>query len=148
MDPTPLATQVKSVCCVGAGYVGGPSMAVFAKNCPDLHIVVADTNRRRIDAWNSNMYDIAQPAIQLFFPHKFCRGSFLALFRTKLISCDNVVCRLPIYEPGLDDVVQKVRGKNLHFTWNVSKAISDSQLVFVCVNTPSKTRGTFGVRCN
>jgi hypothetical protein len=80
MEPTLLAqASVQSVCCVGAGYVGGPSMAVFAKNCPNLQIVVADTNRRRIDAWNSNMY-VNLPTRGDFIFSKFSQASPAAVF--------------------------------------------------------------------
>jgi len=91
------------ICCIGAGYVGGPTMAVIAYRCPDVKVTVVDLNQRRIDAWNS----------------------------------DN----LPIYEPGLQEIVDEVRGKNLFFTTDVDGAIRDSEIIFVSVNTPTKTHG-------
>lgn len=93
----------KKILCIGAGYVGGPSMAVFARKCPEYKITVADINEERIKAWNS----------------------------------DN----LPIYEPGLDEVVKGVRGKNLFFTTDIATGIKDADIIFVCVNTPTKTFG-------
>lgn len=92
-----------SITCLGAGYVGGPTMAVIANFCPKIRVIVADLNPRQIARWNT--------------------------------------CDLPIYEPGLLEVIQKVRGKNLFFTSNVDKAIQDSQMIFVSVNTPTKTHG-------
>lgn len=91
------------ICCIGAGYVGGPTMAMIALNCPEIEVVVVDINEKRIGAWNS----------------------------------DN----LPIYEPGLDEVVFKCRGKNLFFSTEVHKHVGEADVIFVSVNTPTKTRG-------
>lgn len=92
------------VCCIGAGYVGGPTMAVIAQKCPDIEVTVVDINKQRIAEWNSD--------------------------------------HLPVYEPGLDAVVQECRGKNLFFSSDVDKAILDSDMIFLAVNTPTKTSGT------
>ncbi|OZJ04596.1 UDP-glucose 6-dehydrogenase [Bifiguratus adelaidae] len=94
---------VKKICCIGAGYVGGPTCAVIAYKCPGIQVTIVDLNQARIDAWNS----------------------------------DN----LPIYEPGLEDVVFARRGKNLFFSTDVDKAINDADLIFVSVNTPTKKTG-------
>ncbi|EIW71353.1 UDPglucose 6-dehydrogenase [Tremella mesenterica] len=94
---------VKKICCIGAGYVGGPTCAVIALKCPNIQVTIVDLNQARIDAWNS----------------------------------DN----LPIYEPGLDDVVKAARGKNLFFSTDVDKAIAEADLIFVSVNTPTKKTG-------
>lgn len=91
------------VCCIGAGYVGGPTMAVIAQKCPDIEVTVVDINKQRIAEWNSD--------------------------------------QLPVYEPGLDAVVQECRGKNLFFSSDVDKAILDSDMIFLSVNTPTKTSG-------
>ncbi|KAK1272016.1 UDP-glucose 6-dehydrogenase 5 [Acorus gramineus] len=91
------------ICCIGAGYVGGPTMAMIAYKCPDIQVVVVDISTSRINAWNSD--------------------------------------RLPIFEPGLDDVVRSCRGVNLHFSSDVESHVADSDIVFVSVNTPTKTRG-------
>lgn len=91
------------ICCIGAGYVGGPTMAMIAKQCPDIPVHVVDLNQARIDAWNS----------------------------------DN----LPIYEPGLDEVVREARGRNLTFSTNVDEAIAAADMVFISVNTPTKHYG-------
>ena len=98
-------TQVAStkICCIGAGYVGGPTMAMIAKQCPDIEVQVVDINAERIAAWNSE--------------------------------------DLPIYEPGLDEVVQEARGRNLSFSTNVDEAIETSDIIFISVNTPTKTFG-------
>ncbi|RSH80042.1 UDP-glucose 6-dehydrogenase 1 [Apiotrichum porosum] len=94
---------VKKICCIGAGYVGGPTCAVIALKCPNIQVTIVDLNQARIDAWNS----------------------------------DN----LPIYEPGLDEVVKTARGKNLFFSTDVDKAIAEADLIFVSVNTPTKKSG-------
>lgn len=61
------------ICCMGAGYVGGPTMAVIAAKAPRVKVTVVDLSERQIAAWNSN--------------------------------------NLPIYEPGLEEIVFSVRGK-------------------------------------
>ncbi|MEM8734607.1 MAG: UDP-glucose 6-dehydrogenase [Planctomycetota bacterium] len=91
------------ICCIGAGYVGGPTMAMIAKQCPDIPVHVVDLNQARIDAWNS----------------------------------DN----LPVYEPGLDEVVEEARGRNLRFSTKVDEAIAEADMIFISVNTPTKTFG-------
>ena len=93
----------KNILCIGAGYVGGPTMSVIALKCPEYKITVVDINKDRIDQWNS----------------------------------DN----LPIYEPGLDEVVNSCRGKNLFFTTDVANGIKEADIIFVSVNTPTKTFG-------
>lgn len=98
--------QIKSICCIGAGYVGGPTMAVIAKQCPEIQVTVVDINQVRIDAWNGNNLN-----------------------------------DLPVFEPGLADIVNEVRGKNLHFSVAVDKAIEDADMIFISVNTPTKTYG-------
>ena len=97
--------KVTNICCIGAGYVGGPTMAVIALKCPEIKVTVVDINADRIKAWN---------------------GSF---------------DQLPVYEPGLAEVVEKARGKNLFFSTNINTAIDDAQMIFVAVNTPTKTEG-------
>jgi UDPglucose 6-dehydrogenase len=93
----------KKILCIGAGYVGGPTMAMIAAKCPPYKITVVDINPARIAAWNSHS--------------------------------------LPIYEPGLDVLVQKTRGVNLFFSTAVEAGISDADIIFVSVNTPTKTFG-------
>lgn len=95
--------KISSICCLGAGYVGGPTMAMIAAKCPDIQVTVCDFNQARIDAWNSDV--------------------------------------LPVYEPGLKEVVESARGKNLHFTTDIKPAISAADLIFVCVGTPTKSCG-------
>lgn len=92
------------ICCIGAGYVGGPTMAIMAlKGGPKVKVTVVDINQSRIDQWNSP--------------------------------------NLPIYEPGLDEIVKSCRGKNLFFSTDVAGAIKESSIIFVSVNTPTKTYG-------
>jgi UDPglucose 6-dehydrogenase len=100
------APSIRSICCIGAGYVGGPTMAVVADRCPHIQVTVVDLNEERIGAWNS--VDLSL---------------------------------LPIYEPGLDEVVGRARGRNLHFTTSVEGAIANADMVFISVNTPTKTQG-------
>ena len=95
----------KNIVCIGAGYIGGPTMAVIAKMNPDRKVYVCDINKKRIAAWNSRNYE------------------------------------LPIYEPGLVDVVKEVRGKNLFFTTDIKSAVKKCDIVFVGVNTPTKMFG-------
>ncbi|WP_442506961.1 UDP-glucose 6-dehydrogenase [Novipirellula sp. SH528] len=91
------------ICCIGAGYVGGPTMAMIAKQCPEIPVHVVDLNQARIDAWNSD--------------------------------------ELPVYEPGLDEVVREARGRNLTFSTNVDEAIAEADIIFIAVNTPTKHFG-------
>lgn len=91
------------ICCVGAGYVGGPTMAMIAAKAPDIKVTVVDLNAARIAAWNSDT--------------------------------------LPVYEPGLDEVVKSARGRNLFFSTEVKAEIATADIIFVSVNTPTKTYG-------
>lgn len=94
---------VKNICCIGAGYVGGPTCAVIAYKCHDIKVTICDISDQRIEAWNSD--------------------------------------KLPIYEPGLEEVVFSRRGKNLFFSTDVDKHIQEADLIFVSVNTPTKKSG-------
>ena len=98
--------KIKSICCIGAGYVGGPTMSVIAQKNPDIKVTVVDLNVQRIADWN-----------------------------------DKDLTKLPIYEPGLDEVVAEARGRNLFFSNEVDKAIDEAQMIFISVNTPTKTYG-------
>src|SRR5258708_1647307 len=92
-----------NICCIGAGYVVGPTMAMIALKSSDIRVTVGDMNTARIAAWNSD--------------------------------------RLPVFEPGLDDVVKQTRGKNLFFSTDVVGGIKTADIIFVAVNTPTKTYG-------
>ena len=94
---------MKTILCIGAGYVGGPTMAMIARKCPDIKVIVADINADRITAWQSD--------------------------------------RLPIFEPGLLELVQPCRGKNLFFSTDIAAGIREADIIFVSVNTPTKTFG-------
>ncbi|CDF80645.1 UDP-glucose 6-dehydrogenase [Formosa agariphila KMM 3901] len=98
--------KIKNICCIGAGYVGGPTMAVIAQKNPGIKVTVVDLNEKRIAAWNDSNLD-----------------------------------NLPIYEPGLDKVVGEARGRNLFFSTEVDKAIDEAEMIFISVNTPTKTYG-------
>ena len=67
--------KIKSICCIGAGYVGGPTMSVIAQKNPDIKVTVVDIDTQRIADWN-----------------------------------DKDLSNLPVYEPGLDEVVAQARG--------------------------------------
>jgi UDPglucose 6-dehydrogenase len=98
--------KISSICCIGAGYVGGPTMTVIAHKCPHIKVTVVDINPERIARWNAeNLED------------------------------------LPVYEPGLADLVRQNRGKNLFFSTEVEKAIDEAEMIFISVNTPTKTYG-------
>ncbi|MFC0605705.1 nucleotide sugar dehydrogenase [Winogradskyella pulchriflava] len=98
--------KINKICCIGAGYVGGPTMAVIAKKNPNIQVTIVDINEERIAAWN-----------------------------------DKDVSKLPIYEPGLAEIVEETRGKNLFFSTEIDKAINESEMIFISVNTPTKTYG-------
>ena len=97
---------MKSICCIGAGYVGGPTMAVIALKCPEIKVTVVDINQDKIDLWNHRNLE-----------------------------------NLPVFEPGLANVVSEARGRNLFFSTDVDKAIEESEMIFIAVNTPTKTYG-------
>lgn len=98
--------SIKSICCIGAGYVGGPTMSIIAQKCPHVKVTVVDINESRIAAWN-----------------------------------DEDLNKLPVFEPGLDNIVKEARGRNLFFSTNVDKAIDEADMIFISVNTPTKTYG-------
>ena len=91
------------ICCIGAGYVGGPTMAVIAEKCPHVAVQVVDVDVEKIEAWNSDT--------------------------------------LPIFEPGLADIVRRSRGRNLFFSTDRATAIGSADIIFVAVGTPTKTNG-------
>ena len=98
--------KITNICCIGAGYVGGPTMAVIALKCPEIKVTVVDINEQRIADWNDENLD-----------------------------------NLPIYEPGLKEVVSEARGRNLFFSTEIEKYIDEAEMVFISVNTPTKTYG-------
>jgi len=97
--------QIKNICCIGAGYVGGPTMAVIALKCPHINVTVVDANPEKIKAWNGPLD------------------------------------KLPVYEPGLAEVVGEARGRNLFFSSDISGNIDKAEMIFMAVNTPTKTEG-------
>ncbi len=101
-----MAISFKNICCIGAGYVGGPTMTMMASKCPHLNFNVVDINQERIKSWNNE--DLS---------------------------------KLPIYEPGLQDLIEETRNKNLFFSTNVRKAIESADIIFISVNTPTKQKG-------
>ena len=98
--------NINTICCIGAGYVGGPTMAVIAQQCPEIKVIVVDKNTDRIAAWNHSDFN-----------------------------------ELPVYEPGLGEIIKEVRGVNLFFTTAINTAIKEAQMIFMAVNTPTKTTG-------
>ena len=101
-----MSLKINNICCIGAGYVGGPTMAVIADKCPHIQINVVDMNPERIGAWNSD--DLT---------------------------------KLPIFEPGLDEIIKRTRGNNLNFSCDVESHIKKAQMIFISVNTPTKEKG-------
>ena len=97
--------QIKNICCIGAGYVGGPTMAVIALKCPHINVTVVDANPDKIKAWNGPLEE------------------------------------LPVYEPGLAEVVKEARGRNLFFSDDIPGNIEKAEMIFMAVNTPTKTEG-------
>ena len=97
--------QIKNICCIGAGYVGGPTMAVIALKCPNINVTVVDANPKKIKAWNGPLENI------------------------------------PVYEPGLAEVVKVARDRNLFFSDDIAGNIEKSEMIFMAVNTPTKTEG-------
>tara|TARA_Y100000768_G_scaffold379119_1_gene354423 strand:+ start:5144 stop:6553 length:1410 start_codon:yes stop_codon:yes gene_type:complete len=98
--------NIKNICCIGAGYVGGPTMAVIALKCPNINVTVVDVNKEKINSWNNK--DLS---------------------------------KLPVYEPGLDKVIKVARGRNLFFSTKIEDSIKKSEMIFIAVNTPTKTFG-------
>ena len=97
--------KVNNICCIGAGYVGGPTMAVIALKCPYINITVVDANPKKIKAWNGPLDS------------------------------------LPVYEPGLAEIVKNVRGRNLFFSDDIAQNIDKADMIFMAVNTPTKIEG-------
>lgn len=97
--------KIKNICCIGAGYVGGPTMAVIALKCPHIKITVVDANPKKIEAWNGPLD------------------------------------KLPVYEPGLANIIEKTRERNLFFSNDIKSAIEKSEMIFMAVNTPTKIEG-------
>ena len=98
--------KISKICCIGAGYVGGPTMAVIADKCPDITVNVVDVNEEKIKLWNDKDLD-----------------------------------KLPVYEPGLPDLIRRNRNKNLFFSTDIKNKIIDCDTIFISVNTPTKTFG-------
>ena len=101
-----IPNKIKIITCIGAGYVGGPTMAVIAQKCPHIKVNVVDINPARIAAWNDEDLD-----------------------------------NLPIYEPGLKEVVAEARGRNLFFSTEIDEGIREAEMIFISVNTPTKNYG-------
>jgi len=98
--------NIKNICCIGAGYVGGPTMSVLAYKCPDIKVTLVDLNQEKINQWN-----------------------------------DPDVSKIPIYEPLLSEIVAETRGRNLFFSTDIEKGIIEADMIFISVNTPTKTYG-------
>lgn len=98
--------KISKICCIGAGYVGGPTMSVIAQMCPEIEVTIVDINKEKIAQWNGDNLD-----------------------------------NLPIYENGLKEIIAETRGRNLFFSTDIDKAIKEAQMIFISVNTPTKTYG-------
>ena len=97
--------SIKRICCIGAGYVGAPTMAVIALKCPHIDITVVDIDIEKIKKWNG--------------PIEY----------------------LPVYEPGLSEIILKTRDKNLFFSNEIENSIDNAEMIFIAVNTPTKLSG-------
>ena len=97
--------MIRKICCIGSGYVGGPTMAVIALKCPNLKVTVIDSDEEKIKKWNGQINN------------------------------------LPVYEPGLKEIIEKVRNVNLHFTNKIKESINEAEIIFIAVNTPTKIDG-------
>ena len=62
-----MAPTVRSICCLGAGYVGGPTCCVIAQQCPHIEVIVVDKDPDRIKAWNSDRLPIYEPGLDKVF---------------------------------------------------------------------------------
>ena len=98
-------SKIKKITCIGAGYVGGPTMAVIALKCPEINVSVVDVNKNKIDAWNGPLEN------------------------------------LPVFEPGLSEIINETRNKNLFFRNDIKECIEESEMIFMAVNTPTKKTG-------
>ena len=98
--------KINNICCIGAGFVGGPTMAVIANNCPKIMVEVVDVNQERISDWNNKDLD-----------------------------------KLPVYEPGLSEIIKRCRDRNLFFSNLLEDKIKNADMIFISVNTPTKTKG-------
>ena len=96
--------KIKNICCIGAGYVGGPTMAVIALKCPSINVYVVDQNKEKINSWNNTNLD-----------------------------------KLPVFEPGLKDIIKETRNKNLFFSSKIDEAINKSEMIDVMQNTIIKS---------
>ncbi len=101
-----MVIKIKNICCIGAGYVGGPTMAVIADKCPEINVDVVDLDQDRINKWNSQDFS-----------------------------------KLPIYEPGLAEIIERCRGVNLNFSISIKEKIENADMIFISVNTPTKKKG-------
>ena len=101
-----LKSKIKNICCIGAGYVGGPTMSVIADKCPDIMVTVVDINTEKINCWN-----------------------------------EEDLKKLPIFEPNLEEVISRVRNRNLFFSTDIENSIKKADLIFISVNTPIKEKG-------
>ena len=98
--------EIKQICCIGAGYVGGPTMIVFADKCPKVRFNVVDINEEKSKAWNNK--DLT---------------------------------KLPVFEPGLAEIIKRCRGKNIFFSNSIKENIENADMIFISVNTPTKKKG-------
>ena len=98
--------KITKICCIGAGYVGGPTMAVIAAKCPEIKVTVVDKSEEKIRMWNSKNLN-----------------------------------EIPVFEPGLKEILSEVRNKNLFFSSDIKSSVDESEMIFIAVNTPTKTSG-------
>lgn len=111
----------KVLCCIGAGYVGATLMGVLCGHCPDYKIVVVDKGMCIYFFWCLHTINY-----------------FADISRVDAWNSNT----MPIYEPGLDELVIAGRDVNLTFTTDIVSAIKSASMIFVAVNTPLREFGS------
>ncbi|KAJ5704509.1 hypothetical protein N7536_000198 [Penicillium majusculum] len=147
-DPeTPVGTRpIRNICCVGAGYVGGPTAAIIAFRNPHIRVTVADKDERRIRRWNSRHLPIYEPGLVeiVRVARDGLRNDPMTPMSPKTEVHSNIVKQHKAHEPHEKQQGETASSRmpNLFFSANVSKCIRESDIVIIAVNTPTKMRGS------
>ncbi|KAK1756363.1 putative UDP-glucose 6-dehydrogenase [Echria macrotheca] len=117
--------EAKNICFLGAGFVGGPTAAVIAYHNPEITVNVVDLDEARIAAWNSRLLPIHEQG----------------LLKVVRVTRDGTH-EISVVLPGRSAPVRiRARRPNLLFSTRVVDAVSEADIIFICVNTPTKTQG-------
>ncbi|KAH8679100.1 udp-glucose 6-dehydrogenase [Tricladium varicosporioides] len=143
------SSEVENICCVGAGYVGGPTAAMIAFQNPHIKVTVVDRDSTRIDQWKSKHLPIHEPGLQSLirivrdgakdfsFPNQpsqsFSEDTLSSSSRTSSCTSQCSDHDEQLYFPS--------RTPNLFFSTEVASCIADADIVMIAVNTPTKKRG-------